>query len=108
MTYSKEVPPRPPVVIPPTPPRKTVVGYQHLKGSCEGSGFYKVQQQWGGRGMWHGIYCVVNYSDGTSQRFDGKVDFSIDGVQVCERSAKPRNFNCVSSCDYTNGPFVRK
>lgn len=92
----------------PQPGPAYVVGYQHVKGQCFGNDYIKVQQQCGGRGMWHGIYCKVEYSDGTSKDFHGQVDFDVNGVRVCERSARPANFNCVSSCDNTPGPFVRR
>jgi hypothetical protein len=98
--------PPPPVAPPvvPQPIQKYVTSWQHLKGGCEGRSTPKVAQQCGNRGFWHGIFCRVTWSDGSTQDLHGKVDLTDPyGRAYCTRSSRPANFNCVSRCDNTNG-----
>ncbi|WPD22589.1 MAG: hypothetical protein SD837_20685 [Candidatus Electrothrix scaldis] len=91
----------------PQPTQRYVKSWQHLKGRCEGHSYPKVAQQCGGRGVWHGIYCRVTWSDGRTEDLHGKVDLKDPyGRAYCTRRTRPANFNCVSRCDNTNGPLM--
>ncbi|MCI5220940.1 MAG: hypothetical protein D3914_17530, partial [Candidatus Electrothrix sp. LOE2] len=101
----------PPTVHQPTQPiqptQKYVTSWQHLKGQCQGTSYPKVARQCGGRGVWHGIFCRVTWSDGSTEDLHGKVDQTDPyGRAYCTRSTRPSHFNCVSRCDDTNGPLT--
>ncbi|CAK8725181.1 hypothetical protein KKHLCK_16070 [Candidatus Electrothrix laxa] len=94
----------PPPRVAPQPTKKYVTSWQHLKGKCQGRSYPKVAQQCGNRGVWHGIFCRVTWSDGSTQDLHGKVDLADPyGRAYCTRSSRPARFNCVSRCDNTNG-----
>jgi hypothetical protein len=88
--------------------QKYVTSWQHLKGRCEGPSYHKVAQQCGNRGYWHGIYCRVTWSDGSTQNLHGKVDLRDPyGRAYCTRNSRPARFNCVGRCDNTNGRLMK-
>ena len=85
-----------------------VVSWQHVKGECYGKPYHKISQQCQNRvNFWHGIFCRVTWSDGSVTDLHGKVD-QVDayGRAYCTRASRPAHFNCVSRCDYTNGPLM--
>jgi hypothetical protein len=99
----KKSPPR----VAPQPTQKYVTSWQHLKGQCQGRSNPKVAQQCGNRGFWHGIFCKVTWSDGSTQDLHGKVDQKDPyGRAYCTRNTRPARFNCVNRCDDTNGPLM--
>lgn len=99
--------PPPTVHQPIQPTQKYVTSWQHLKGQCQGTSYPKVARQCGGRGVWHGIFCRVTWSDGSTEDLHGKVDQTDPyGRAYCTRSTRPAHFNCVSRCDDTNGPLT--
>ncbi|MEN8199062.1 MAG: hypothetical protein ABFR63_03205 [Thermodesulfobacteriota bacterium] len=98
-------PPPPPRPQPPQAGRKRVVSWQHVKGQCYQKPFPKISQHCGNRGLWHGISCMVNWSDGSRTEVTGQVDLvDVYGNRYCTRATRPARFNCVDSCDYTSGP----
>ncbi|MCI5139271.1 MAG: hypothetical protein D3922_12865, partial [Candidatus Electrothrix sp. AR1] len=98
---------RTPAPVVPQSTQKHVTSWQHLKGQCQGNSYPKVVQQCGNRGVWHGIFCRVTWSDGSTQDLHGKVDQTDPyGRAYCTRSTRPASFNCVSRCDDTNGPLM--
>ena len=101
----------PPSGSPPGPPPsvgKRVVAWQHVKEQCYGRPYEKIAEQCGNRvDFWHGIYCRVQWSDGSVTELHGRID-QVDplGRAYCTGASRPRNFNCVSQCDYTDGPLM--
>ncbi len=93
----------------PAPKKKVVVSWQHVKGECFAKPYPKISEQCGNRAnYWQGIYCVVQWSDGSTSEVHGKVDLKdAAGNSYCTRSTRPAQFNCVNRCDNNNGPVSR-